>query len=132
MVLKLFNVKKTARVLAGKVAMVTGASSGIGLATCRQFVEQGASVALIARNRDRLEDARKSLNSENTMTLSCDVTEMEELERLPGAVLERFGQIDILVNNAGFNSRGPVASVSPQDLQKVITTNLVSPIVLTR
>jgi short-subunit dehydrogenase len=114
----------------GKVAIVTGASSGIGLAVARTFVRAGARVALVARTRSKLEEIASELGAAAAFPL--DVSDSEALASLPSKVVERFGRLDILVNNAGLNHRGPMLEHSPQALADVIATNLVAPIYLTR
>ena len=122
----------------GKVAVVTGASSGIGLAVARQLMDAGASVALVARTRAKLEEAVRELDegrgapSGRAAAYPVDVKDFASLAALPGQVVERFGGLDILVNNAGLNHRGPVLDHSAEALADVITTNLTAPIYLTR
>jgi short-subunit dehydrogenase len=118
--------------LEGKVAIVTGASSGIGLAVARLLVGGGARVALVARTEANLEAAVRELGSDHAAAYPLDVRDLAKLASLPAAVVERFGHLDILVNNAGLNHRGPVLEHSPEDLAEVITTNLTAPIYLMR
>ncbi len=118
--------------LANKVAVVTGASSGIGLALARRLVGEGADVALVARSKDKLERTVAELGKEHAAAYPLDVTDFRAIAALPKRVVERFGGIDILVNNAGLNHRGPVLEHQPQELADVITTNLTAPIYLTR
>ncbi len=115
----------------GKVAIVTGASSGIGLAVAEQLVAAGAKVALVARTRSKLEEAAARLG-DNAAAFPLDVTDFAAAARLPGEVVARFGGLDILVNNAGLNHRGSILDVTAQQLADVITTNLTAPIYLTR
>src|SRR2546422_589994 len=93
----------TGRDLAGTVALVTGASSGIGEATARVLAGLGASVGLVARRRDRLESLTRELESGGAAALAveADLTERERAQRAVAAVVERFGRLDMLVNNAG-------------------------------
>ena len=118
----------------GKVALVTGASSGIGLAVARRLARDGASVALVARTRDKLDEAVRELDGPEGRAVAypVDVKDFAALAALPGKVIERFGGLDILVNNAGLNHRGPVLDHSPDALADVITTNLPGPLYLTR
>jgi NAD(P)-dependent dehydrogenase (short-subunit alcohol dehydrogenase family) len=116
----------------GKVALVTGASSGIGLAVARRLAGEGARVALVARTRDKLEEAVKDLGADRAAAFPVDVKDFAALAALPAQVKERFGGLDILVNNAGLNHRGPILKHSAEELADVITTNLTAPIFLTR
>ena len=118
---------------ADRVALVTGASAGIGLAVCRQLVAQGARVAMVARTRKTLEEAAAALGGgERAIPFPLDVADLPALEQLPEQVLARCGRLDIVVNNAGTHLRGPVASRAPADLAAMVTVNLTAPIVLAR
>src|SRR5262245_25745858 len=117
--------------LSGKVALVTGASSGIGLAVSRRFVEAGVRVAMVARDRARLDAAAAELG-ERARGFPADVTDFAALDALPGRVVAALGSLDILVNNPGVNHRGPVATRTAAELAQIITTNLTAPIYLTR
>jgi short-subunit dehydrogenase len=118
--------------LAGKVALVTGASSGIGLAVAEKLVDLGARVAMVARRRTTLEGHVARLGSDRAAAFAADVTDLDALTSLPLRVITQFGRLDILVNNAGLNHRGPILRFSPQELRDIITTNLTAPVVLTR
>ncbi len=115
----------------GKVAIVTGASSGIGLAIAEKWVARGGRVALVARTASKLAAEAKRLG-EAAAAFPLDVLDFAALEALPRRVVERFGRLDVLVNNAGLNHRGEIDKFAPSQLADIITTNLTSPIVLTR
>ncbi|HEX6513179.1 MAG TPA: SDR family oxidoreductase [Chloroflexota bacterium] len=85
--------------LAGKVAIVTGGSSGIGLATARMFLDEGARVAICARGEERLRDAQRTLG--DIYAEVCDVTGGDAVRRFVDGVAAHFGGVDVLVNNAG-------------------------------
>ena len=89
--------------LTGKVAVVTGASSGLGQQFARALSEQGCDVAILARRKERLEEFSKELkqNGHDCLPVSCDVTDEESIKNAVKAVVDHFGKIDILVNNAG-------------------------------
>lgn len=94
--------------LKGKVAVVTGASSGLGADAARAYAEAGADVALLARRKDRLESLAKELESKGVRALAvqCDVSDEHSAKAAVDEVLAAFGKIDILLNNAGIG-RGP-------------------------
>jgi short-subunit dehydrogenase len=115
----------------GRVAIVTGASSGIGRAFAEQWVARGGRVALVARNADNLARVAKVLG-DHAVSFPLDVLDTEALIALPESVQARFGSLDVVVNNAGLNHRGPVVSFDPRDLARIIATNLSAPIVLSR
>ncbi len=94
--------------LKGKVAVVTGGNSGIGLAVAREFKEQGASVVIFGRNKETLDSAAASIGT-GTLSVQGDVTNMADLDRLFKQTQEQHGKIDVLFANAG------VAPVKPVD-----------------
>jgi NAD(P)-dependent dehydrogenase (short-subunit alcohol dehydrogenase family) len=105
--------------LTDKVAVVTGGSSGIGLATVDQFLHEGAKVAFCGRDPDRLETAKRELESrhgsERLLAVTCDVLDPTQVERFRDAVVDRFAGTDILVNNAGRSRQSTFAETSDQD-----------------
>jgi hypothetical protein len=119
---------------AGKVVIVTGASSGIGSAAARQFAAEGASVALVARGAETLEWVAGEIRGTGGVARAypADVRDRAACERLLREVADAVGGIDVLVNNAGANHRGPVEEQRAEDLVQIIEVNLVAPIVLTR
>ncbi len=116
----------------GKVAIVTGASSGIGLAFAEAWAARGNRVALVARTASRLEEVARTIGTDRAAAFPLDVQDLRALAALPARVKERFGRLDVVVNNAGLNHRGPVDRIDPQQLADVIATNLSAPVVLTR
>lgn len=110
--------------LSGKVAVITGASMGIGEAIAKEFVEQGAQVVLLSRDSGRLEAARARIGHvEQTLALACDVRHREEIDRVIGLTLHHFQHIDIWVNNAGHGILDGVASVNMADCRETFETN---------
>jgi NAD(P)-dependent dehydrogenase (short-subunit alcohol dehydrogenase family) len=112
------------------VALVTGASSGIGLSTVRALVARGARVALVARTELTLARIVRELG-DRTESFPLDVTDHAALRALPARVMERFGRLDVIVNNAGVNHRGPLRERTAEEIAQVFDTNLVAPVVLT-
>ncbi len=115
----------------GKVAIVTGASSGIGLAFARAWASRGGRVALVARTAKTLESVARELG-DGARAFPLDVKDFAALQELPERVATDFGRLDVIVNNAGLNHRGSIAKFSPQDLADLVAVNLTAPIVLTR
>lgn len=109
--------------LNGKIAVITGASSGIGEATARLLVEEGAIVVLAARRRDRLEAIARELGG-RAIPVVTDVTRDDDVKALFDVVRDRFGGMDLLFNNAGIGVYGPFADSSPQDWRAQIDLNI--------
>jgi 3-oxoacyl-[acyl-carrier protein] reductase len=120
--------------LAGKVAIVTGGSRGIGLAIARSLADDGASVVVSGRDSARLESAAKDLESTGASVLSmvADVGKREDADRLVDATKERFGRIDVLVNNAGITRDQLLVRMKDDDWDQVLETNLRGVFLMTR
>ncbi|MFP4452716.1 MAG: SDR family NAD(P)-dependent oxidoreductase [Desulfobacterales bacterium] len=112
--------------ITGKVAVVTGASSGLGAAFAGGLAEAGASVVLAARRKARLDDLRQKLEADGreVLCVQCDVTEEKDVDNLVSASMERFGKIDILVNNAGTANVAPAEQEAPKDFRRVLDINV--------
>jgi NAD(P)-dependent dehydrogenase (short-subunit alcohol dehydrogenase family) len=112
--------------LDGKVAIVTGASSGLGAAFARHLAEAGADVALGARRVDRLEDTARTVKEagRSCISVGTDVARPEDCNRLVDETLAAFGQVDILVNNAGIGTAHPATREAPDEFREVIEVNL--------
>jgi 3-oxoacyl-[acyl-carrier protein] reductase len=105
--------------LRGKVAVVTGASRGIGKAVAQALLQEGCSVAICGRNAERLEMALSELSSTGPVFgVSTDVTDERAVQRFIDATLRQFGRIDILVNNAGTHLRGTVETTTLDILER--------------
>jgi NAD(P)-dependent dehydrogenase (short-subunit alcohol dehydrogenase family) len=113
-----------------RVAIVTGASSGIGRAAAERLARDGTTVVAIARRRDRLEELQKTYP--NIQPAACDVTNHEALTRIVSDAAERFGRIDILVNNAGFSYYERVTDCSLEHWRQTQAVNLESMFVLAK
>jgi NADP-dependent 3-hydroxy acid dehydrogenase YdfG len=111
--------------LLDKVAIVTGASSGIGRATALALANEGACLALAARREEALLDLAKELDGRGreTLILPTDVTRREQVENMVEAAVARWGRVDILVSNAGEYIRAPIAELDPADLQRSLNVN---------
>ena len=114
--------------LTGKVALVTGATQGLGYAIAKGLAQHGATLGISARNPEKLEDALNRLknNGIDAYGYMFDVTDAEEISIGIDAMEYELGRIDILVNNAGINRRNPLESFPEKDWNEVIDTNLTS------
>lgn len=108
--------------LKGQVALITGASRGLGLLLAEEFARQGCGVAICARDPEELGRARASLANRGARVLAapCDVSDREQVQRLVGMTRSRFGQIDILCNVAGVIQVGPVQSMTAADFEEAM------------
>jgi NAD(P)-dependent dehydrogenase (short-subunit alcohol dehydrogenase family) len=117
--------------LAGRVAAVTGASQGLGVAIARQLIEEGASVALLARSTDKLAAVAAELGGA-ALPVTCDVSDPDSVRRAFGQVAERWGHLNLLVNNAGIIGMALLETASDESILDQVSTNLVGPIVCAR
>ncbi|MCP6760428.1 MAG: glucose 1-dehydrogenase [Fischerella sp. CENA71] len=108
--------------LEGKTALITGGTSGIGLATAQEFIRQGAKVVVIGRTPDTLSQAAKALGP-NALVVSADVTKSAELDELFKQVREKYGHIDVLFANAGIAKLGSVESTPEEVVDELFNTN---------
>jgi gluconate 5-dehydrogenase len=112
--------------LTGKVALVTGASKGLGEAMALGLSKAGARVALCARNQEDLNRVQKKIEEKGGVALvaGADILQAKSIREMVGRVLDHFGQIDILVNNAGIILRKPLLDWSEEEWDRVLDTNL--------
>ena len=112
--------------LTGKVAVITGASSGLGADAALAYAKAGADVALLARRVEKLDAVKSEIEKTGRKVISvvCDVTEEESVKTAIDTVLNAFGHIDILLNNAGVAVRGGVDSMTVEEWDKSFDTNV--------
>ena len=116
--------------VAGRTAIVTGASRGIGAEIARQFIAEGARVALAARNAAALEKLADELGKD-ALPLECDITDQISVAGAAARVREAFGSApDIIVNNAGTFRVAPIDTISPEDFVASVSTNLIGPFLM--
>ena len=112
--------------LSGRVAIITGGSVGLGRQMADGLAEMGATLVLCARKKERCEQAAAELQAAGAkvLALACDVKDPASIQKVADATLEKFGRIDILINNAGTSWGAPVETMTLEQWNKVIETNL--------
>lgn len=114
-----------------KTVIVTGAGSGIGRATAIRFAHEGASVVLVGRTAETLEETAQEfpqdhswIHTDNYLTVTCDISVQSQVQEMVKRVIEKFSQIDVLVNNAGKATQGKITELSAEDWKSAIDVNL--------
>ena len=114
-----------------KTVVVTGAGSGIGRAAAIRFAEEGASVVLVGRTAETLEETAKKLpqdrtwiHTDNYLIITCDISVQSQVQEMVERAIDKFGKIDILVNNAGKATQGKITELSADDWRSAIDVNL--------
>jgi NAD(P)-dependent dehydrogenase (short-subunit alcohol dehydrogenase family) len=122
------------RSLAGRVAVVTGASSGLGRASAERLAEDGAAVALLARSADDLIRTRTRITQLGGSALAApiDLADAAAIEVVVARVVAELGRIDVLVNAAATDVPGPVEALDQQDWDRVVAVNLTAPFLLAK
>ena len=115
--------------LEGKVAVITGGSSGIGVATAKRFVEEGAYVFITGRRQAELEKALLVVGK-NVTAIQGDVTILADLDRIAATVKAEKGKVDIIVSSAGITEQGLIDTLTPDHFDKVFNLNARSPVFL--
>src|SRR3954447_10147225 len=112
--------------LDGKVALVTGASSGLGVAFAEGLADAGADVAICARRVEKLEQTREKVESlgRRCLAVPADVAKPEDCTRFVEQAVSELGHVDVLINNAGIGTAVPAAREDPEEFRKVIDINL--------
>jgi NADP-dependent 3-hydroxy acid dehydrogenase YdfG len=120
------SVLLTGTPLAGRVAVVSGASSGIGAATALRLAELGANVAVLARRKDKLDDLSASISAAGgtAIAIAVDVTNRQAVNEAAAEIAERLGTADLVVNNAGVQLISPITDLKQDDWQRQIDLNI--------
>jgi NAD(P)-dependent dehydrogenase (short-subunit alcohol dehydrogenase family) len=111
--------------LANKTALITGGNSGIGLATAKLFVAEGAKVAITGRDQARLEAAAKELGP-NALAIVADATDVAATEQAVAKAVEKFGKLDIVFANAGIGANTPIGGTTLETFESVLKTNITA------
>jgi NAD(P)-dependent dehydrogenase (short-subunit alcohol dehydrogenase family) len=119
--------------LRGKTVLVTGGSRGLGLVLAREFADEGANVAVCARDPAELERARRDLEARGARVFAfpCDVTERAQVKELVAVVTRHFGGVDVLVNNAGIIQVGPLEVMTLEDFEQAMAVHFWGPLYTT-
>lgn len=112
--------------LNGKVVVVTGGATGIGLETARAFLQEGCKVAICGRRMEKLQKAKEFLGSERVFVYQADMTDLEQVETFAAAVAKEYGSIDVWINNAGAMWIKPLLEMSSEEFRREIDLNLTT------
>lgn len=121
--------------LKGQVAVVTGASTGLGLQMAKAFASQGANLVLLARRMNLLEENARAITEEygvEVLPFACDITDTEKVRAAVAATMERFGRVDILVNNAGTGAVGPAEEITDEQFKHEMNIDLFGTFICAR
>ena len=121
--------------LSGQVAVVTGASTGLGLQMAKAFANQGANLVLLARRMNLLEENAKAISEEfgvEVLPFACDITKTDNVTAAVQATIEKFGRVDILVNNAGTGAVGPAEEITDDQFRHEMEIDLFGTFVCSR
>ena len=113
----------TSRSIEGSVAVITGASAGIGAATARALVEAGAKVALSGRRKERLDALAEELDPDRVIGVPGDVRDAEHNQALVEAAVSRWGRLDTVIANAGIGAYGGILDLADEQLREMVETN---------
>jgi uncharacterized protein len=128
------NISRREKYWTGKVALVTGGSSGLGLSLAEAFARAGANVVVSARSVEALESAAYDLRRFgcDVLAIPADVTQQEQVDSLLEQTIRHFGRLDVLVNNVGQSTRGTAIETTPEDFAKLMDLNFLSAVRCTR
>jgi NAD(P)-dependent dehydrogenase (short-subunit alcohol dehydrogenase family) len=123
------NKERFVSTLTGKVAVITGGNSGIGFATAKRFVEEGAYVFITARRQAELDKA-VSIIGKNVTAIKSDLAKIEDIDGIAAAVRSKQGVVDIIVSNAGFTEQAPLETLTPEQFDRTFNLMARAPVFL--
>ncbi len=114
--------------------LITGATGGIGAAIARLLAQRGTRLTFVARDPGRLDDLVRATaqSGESVLPIEADLTDLEKIGAVAAEAVRLHGPVDVLINNAAVNGFGHLEDTAPAEIQRVLTTNLMAPILLTR
>lgn len=121
--------------LKGQVAVITGASTGLGLQMAKAFANQGANLVLLARRQNLLEQNAEAITKEfgvEVLPFACDITDTERVKAAVAATMERFGRVDILMNNAGTGAVAPAEDITDEQFMHEMNIDLFGTFICAR
>jgi meso-butanediol dehydrogenase/(S,S)-butanediol dehydrogenase/diacetyl reductase len=116
--------------LKGKVALITGGGTGLGVAIAQRFVKDGAKICISGRRREKLEQTARTLPEGSVIVCPGDVSKEADVKRMVAETVKFGGKLDVLVNNAATDVKGKIVDLAPDDWRKVIDTDLTAPFLL--
>ena len=114
--------------LSGQVAVVTGASTGLGVQMAKALASQGANLVVLARRKEKLEQVAAELKTEfgvECLPVVCDITKTEQIKAAVAQTMEKFGRVDILINNAGTGAVAPAEEITDEQMENEVAIDLV-------
>jgi len=118
--------------LKGKVALITGGGTGLGVAIAQRFVKDGAKICISGRRKEKLEKTASMLPKGSVFVCQGDVTKEEDVKRMVAETVKFGGKLDVLVNNAAHDIKGNITDLAPDDWRTVIDINLTGPFLMMR
>jgi gluconate 5-dehydrogenase len=113
--------------LSGKVALVTGCSTGLGVQMAKALANQGAAIIAVARRQELIDKVAEEIHNEfdvDTLAIKCDITDTEQVEKAVATALDHFGRIDILINNAGTGAVAPAEDITDEQFSNELNIDL--------
>lgn len=114
--------------LTGQVAVITGASTGLGVQMAKALANQGANIVVLARRKEKLEEVAREIEEQfsvSCLPVVCDITKTEQIKAAVAATMERFGKVSVLINNAGTGAVAPAEEITDEQMENEVAIDLV-------